>query len=270
MGAVMDAGERRKAQDALLRSVEGAVRQMRSDADVGNIDQLSRSADIVAEITKQKDFPSQRAQDFQRTVKFIQREAYERSVSNMLGEIIHHLHTGDEDFKNSILPKLREHVGLAGRFGADMEFKASVERHLQQIQMTTGEGIDKRAKAEAARKTELHDTVCKAPGGVEHRRAIRYIDPVLIVRINDQNYNTLNWSVRGLLLENFVEPLPLGSFVWVVLSCEGVAGGGRNKAKVVRRIPKQQEIAFEFPDISAVVLGLMHEMRLLGIRPEPG
>ena len=266
----MDAEERRKIQDTLLRAAEGVVRQMLVDADVGHIDQLGRAAEKIAELTKLKDFPTQRVQEFQRSAKFIQRDAYERSVGEMLNEVMRRLRDGDEEVKNSLLGKIRDHVSAAGKFGADEEFRASVDRRLQLIQMTTNEGIDKRAKAEAMRKTELRDTVCKAPGGKERRRAIRYVDPALTVEIDGVKYTTINWSIRGILLENCAEPFPLGSHVKANLSCEGFVAGGRNWAKVVRRVPKRQEVAFEFPDISTVVLALMHEMKLSGVRPEPG
>lgn len=262
--------ERKKVQDTLLRSAEQLVRQMKTDADGGQLDQLERSAGKVTELTKQKEFPTQRAQEFQRTIKFIQREAHEHRVGDLLNELIHRLRGGDEETKNDMLTKVREALSLAVKFGADEDFRASVDRRLQVIQLTTGEGIDKRAKAEAARRTELRDTVCKAPGGKERRRAIRYVDPVLTVEINGVKYKTLNWSTRGLLLEEFSDPLELGAFVKAFLSSPDVPGGGRNWAKVVRRVPKRQELALEFPDISTVVLALMHEMKLAGIRPEPG
>ena len=262
--------ERKKVQDTLLRSAEQIVRQMKAESEGGKIDQLERAAAKVTDLTKQKDFPTQRAQEFQRTIKFIQREAFERRVGDLLNDLIHRLRSGDETTKGEMLTKVRETLSVAVRFGADEDFRASVDRRLQVIEMTTGEGIDKRAKAEAARRTELHDTVCKAPGGVERRRAIRYIDPVLTVEIAGVKYKTLNWSTRGLLLEEFAEPLEIGSFVKTCLSSEDVPGGGRGWAKVVRRMPKRHELALEFPDISTVVLALMHEMKLAGIRPEPG
>lgn len=268
--AVMDAEERRKVQDTLLRAAEAVVRQMRADADLGQIDPLTRAAEKIAELTKLKDFPTQRAQEFQRSAKFIQRDAYERSVGEMLNEVMRRLRDGDEDVKTTMLGKIRDHVSAAGRFGADQEFRASVERRLQLIQLTTTEGIDKRAKAEAMRRTELRDTVCKAPGGKERRRAIRYVDPVLTVEIDGVKYSSINWSIRGVLLENIVEPLQLGAHVRVTLSSEGYPGGGRNWARVVRRSPKRQEMALEFPDISTIVLALMHEMKMCGVRPEPG
>ncbi len=262
--------ERKKVQDTLLRSAEQLVRQMKTDADGGHVDQLERSAGKVADLTKQKDFPTQRAQEFQRTIKFIQREAHEHRVGDLLNDLIHQLRNGHDEAKNDLLTKVRETLSLAVKFGADEDFRASVDRRLQVIQLTTGEGIDKRAKAEAARRTELHDTVCKAPGGVERRRAIRYVDPVLTIEIGGVKYKTLNWSTRGLLLEDFSDALDLGSFVKAWISSEDVPGGGRTWAKVVRRVSKRHELALEFPDISTVVLALMHEMKLAGIRPEPG
>ncbi len=266
----MTPDERKKVQDTLLRSAEQVMRKMKDDADYGRIENLAHEAERITELTKQKEFPTQRSQEFLRAIKIIQCDAYEHLVGDLLNGLIHRLRSGDEDAKNDILTKVRENVALAIRFGADESFRTSVDRRLQVIQLTTGEGIDKRAKAEAARKTELHDTVSKAPGGVERRRAIRYVDPALTMEIGGIKYKTLNWSTRGVLLEGFSEPLELGSFVKATLSSQDVPGGGRTWAKVVRRIPKRHELALEFPDISTVVLALMHEMKLAGIRHEPG
>ena len=269
----MDAKERLKVQETLIHAAETVLRQMRGEAEDGRLDQIGRFAEKLQTLTKQKDFPSPRVEPFQRLAKQIQRDAWEHSVGDMLNQIVHDLHShhnGDEDKKNALLGKVREHMTMAGRFGADESFRAGVERRLQLIQLTTGEGIDKRAKAEAARKTELRDTICKAPGGKERRRAIRYIDPVLTVEINGHKYPTLNWSVRGLLIGDFGDALALGSDVKVTLTCEGFAGGGRTWAKVARRVPKDHELALAFADISTVILGLMHEMRAQGVHPEPG
>ena len=266
----MTPDERKKIQDTLVRSTEQIVRQMKADAEAGHVDSLERSATKVSELTKQKDFPAQRSQEFLRAIKFIQMEAHEHRVSELLAELNHRLHDGDEEIKNEMLGKIRESVAAAVRFGADESFRTSVDRRVQVLQLTTADGIDKRAKAAAARKTELHDTVCKAPGGRERRRAIRYVDPVLTVEINGTKYKTLNWSTRGLLLEEFSEPLELGSFVKAFITSEDVPGGGRTWAMVVRRVPKQHELALEFPDISTLILALMHEMKLAGIRHEPG
>ncbi len=266
----MDAEERRKVQDTLLRSAEQMIRQMRLDSDEGRLDGLARSAEKIQELTKLKEFPRQRADEFMRSSKFIQRDAWTRRVGDLLNTLIHRLHSGDEDAKKELIGKIREHVAQAVRFGADDDFRASVDRHLQVVEMTTGEGIDKRAKAQAARRTEVRESVCQAPGGKERRRAIRYVDPVLTVEIDGEKYTTLNWSVRGLLIQDFTTPLRLGSGVRPTLTSADVSGGGRTWAKVVRRVPDRHELALEFPDISTVVLGLMHEMKLAGIHPEPG
>ena len=268
-GAAMNADERHKVQDTLLRSAEAVVRQMRLQADGGQLDGLSRCADKIQELVKIKEFPNQRAQEVQRSVKFILRDAYSRRVGDLLTELIHRLRTGDPEAKKDLMGKVRENISLALQFGADEEFRNSVDRHLQVIELTSTEGIDKQAKAEALRRTELHDTTSRAPNGKERRRAIRYIDPVLTVELEGQIYTTLNWSTRGLLLEHCTIPLRLGTDVRLTLSCEDLPGGGRTWAKVVRRIRDRGELALEFPDISTVVLGLMHEMKLVGIRPDP-
>ncbi len=188
----MDAAEKRRLEETLLRSAEKVVYQMRGEADAGHLDGLARLAEKIQELTKLKEFPRQRADEFQRSVKFIQKDAHSHHVADLLKDLIHRIHHGDEEAKKDLIGKIREHVALAVRFGADEDFRASVDRHLKVIEMTTEEGIDKRAKDAAKRRTELHDTVCRAPGGRERRRAIRYVDPVLVVEIGGVKYKTLN------------------------------------------------------------------------------
>jgi hypothetical protein len=265
----MNADEKRKVQDTLLRSADAVIREMRAQADGGQLDNLSRCADKIQELTRIKEFPNQRAQEVQRSVKFILRDAYARRVGDLMAELNRRLHNGDEDARKDLLGKVRQHISLAVQFGADEEFRSSVDRHLQVIELTTDGGIDKQAKAEAMRRTELRDTASRAPGGKERRRAIRYADPVLTIELDGEKYTTLNWSTRGLLLDNFTLPLRLGTDVRITLSCEEVPGGGRTWARVIRRVRERHELALEFPDISTVVLGLMHEMKLAGIRPDP-
>ncbi len=266
----MNAEQRQKIQDTLLRSAETVVRQMRLQADDGQLEGLGRCADKIQELTRIKEFPNQRALEVQRSVRFILRDAYSRRVGDLLTELIHRLRRGDPEAKNALLGQVKDNISLAVQFGADEEFRHSVDRHLQVIELTSTEGIDKQAKAEALRRTELHETVSRAPGGHERRRSIRYIDPVLTVEFEGEVYTTLNWSTRGLLVGDFITPLRLGTDVRITLSCDDSPGGGRTWARVVRRVRERCELALEFPDISTVILGLMHEMKLAGIRPEPG
>ncbi|MEI8396897.1 MAG: hypothetical protein WCF85_19350 [Rhodospirillaceae bacterium] len=267
---MMTQDERRKIQDTLLRAAEAIIRKMHADAEAGNINELTREADKIAELTKQKDFPTQRSQEFQRNSKFIQREAYEKRVSDLLSEISVRLRKGDKDAKKNLLGTVRDQLSLAVRFGADEDFRASVDKRLHLIDETTKEGIDERAMAAARRKTELHTVVCRAPGGVERRRVNRYISPVLMIEIQGRKYPALNWSDWGMMIGNCDLPIPLGMIVTVTISCGEVPGGGHERARVVRRIPKRSELALEFPDLAHNVLALMHEMRMAGITPEPG
>ncbi|CAK0745442.1 hypothetical protein CCP1ISM_2080002 [Azospirillaceae bacterium] len=93
---------------------------------------------------------------------------------------------------------------------------------------------------------------------------------MLTVEIEGQRRSTINWSVRGLLLEEYHGDLRPGDQVKIHITAEGYSGGGKCWVRVVRRVPKRGELALDFADISTIILNLMHEMKQAGVRPEPG
>ncbi|CAK0745458.1 hypothetical protein CCP1ISM_2080003 [Azospirillaceae bacterium] len=173
MNVGVSAEERKKLQDSLLKSAEGLVRQMRRDAESGELNQLEQDAGKLQEVTKSKDFPTQRSREFLDCSKSIQRDAYEKCTAALLTQLGRKIRSGDEEGKNSMLSQARDYLSRAMRLGADDEFRHSFDRALEVITLTSCEGIDKRAKAEAARRTELKSGPApKSPGGIERRRAV--------------------------------------------------------------------------------------------------
>lgn len=269
---VMDAEQRRKLIDALLRKAEAAVRQMRTVAQGGDADRVDAMADAMAALLKEREFPSQRATEFRETVKGIQRDAHCLCVDQRLSEAERLAHGGDEKGRNERLAKAKEQFAKAIRFGADEEFRHGVERRVQAVLLTTRDGVDDRTKQAAKRRLEQHDTGAKPPDGIEHRRAIRYMDPVLAVTADGVRFTTINWSTRGLLIEPYRDDLGWspGDRLRLDLSCAELPGvGGRQTATVVRIDEERHALALSFPDISTVVLALMHALKDAGIKPEP-
>lgn len=278
---VMDAGQRKKLEDTLMRKAEEFVRRMRTEAESGAPDRVDELAASLTELLKTREFPSLRAAEFRQTAKAIQCGAYERSVDSLLIQAERCGHKGDDKGRNDWLTKAKDHFGKAIRLGADDEFRHGVERRVQAALMTSKDGVDERTKRANARKLEQQDVGAKPPNGIERRRVLRYMDPVLAVEMEGRRFTTVNWSIRGLLLEPYHGELGLevGDRVRLDLHCPDLStpeapGAGRQPvhrqlAHVVRIDADRRALALGFPDMSTAVLDLVHRMKDAGIHPEP-
>ncbi|MBP2300059.1 hypothetical protein [Azospirillum picis] len=269
---VIDAGQRRKLEDQCLRKAEETVRQMRREAETGDPARVDALADGLAAQLKAREFPSLRAAEFRETGRAIQRGAYQRSVDTLLVQAERCGHRGDDKGRNALLTQAKERFAKALRFGADDEFRHGVERRVQAVLLTSRDGVDDRTKQAAKRRLDRDAAGARPPNGVERRRAIRYVDPPLAVEADGRSCTTLNWSTRGLLVAVPPGELPhaVGDRLRLDLQCpEAPGSGGRQVAHVVRLDPDRRAVALSFPDISTVVLDLMHAMKEAGIRPEP-
>lgn len=273
MVAVMDAQARMKKQQALLHLAEDALRQMRADAEVGHSDVVDAKAKKFEDILKAEGFPNGRSSEFRDRVRAIQCAAHQKSVDDLLHEVECLARAGNTKAEPEVLTKVRDHMASAMRFGADEGFRKGVDRRVALIAQLTGEGIDKRTKEAAVRKA-AHDLeakvqTCKGPGGIERRRAIRYVEPVLTATIDGETYRAVNWSAHGLLIEGYAGDLAPGDWVKLDLACEGLPGQGRETARVVRHDSRDQTIAFDFGKLCPVVLHLSHAMKAAGLAPVP-
>lgn len=267
---VPDAEQRQKMEAALILKATEVVGHMRRIAQTGTApDQVEKIAEALESMVKTKEFPTARAADFREVSKLVQRSAFQLSVDKLLGDAEDKARGGDDKARNETLTKAKEHFGKAVRLGADEEFRAGVERRVQQVLMTSKKGVDDRTKQAAQRK--LNEAAAQSgPSykGVERRRARRYGDPALEAVIDGRRYTTVNWSTRGLLLEP-TRPeagLQKGAKVKIELSCPGNRGGGKQTGRIVR--VDEQRFAVDFGEISTVILDLMHHLRQSGIQPE--
>ncbi len=279
---VMDADQRRKLEDQLLRKAEEAIRTLRREAETGDPARVDSLAEAMAGLLKTREFPSLRAAEFRELTRAVQRGAYQRSVDSLLIQAERCGHRGDEKGRNALLTQAKDHFAKALRFGADDEFRHGVERRVQATLMTSKDGVDDRTKQAAKHKLNQHDVGAKPPNGIERRRAIRYMDPVLAVEAEGRRCTTINWSTRGLLVDLPPEEFAhaVGGKLRLELHCPEIPEtigpdktshrvGGRQIAHVVRLDPDRRAVALSFPDISTVMLDLIHAMKETGIKPEP-
>jgi len=209
------------------------------------------------------DFPAAQRAPIRDRLRELQCTAYRRRAEKILEQAVVHARHGDETARNQALAEARLQISRALSFGADERFIEAVGRLVEVVALTTGQGIDARAKAAAQHRLEE-----SAPpprwAGPERRRSIRFVDPPLEVRIDGLCYATRNWSPKGLCLEGYHEALTLRQRVRLSLTCAELPGrSGRCWARVVRREP-DGALALECEEINLFVLELMHELKQRG------
>ncbi|MBI1206237.1 MAG: hypothetical protein GC191_02990 [Azospirillum sp.] len=269
--AAAAADQKRKLEAEMLLLAETALRQMRglAEAEPPDPEKVETLAKGLDSLLKNKDFPMIGRDTVRETAKEIQRNAFQRSVETVLDAAVECSRQSDDKGRNECLTRAKQHLGMALRYGADEAFREAVQKRLEVVLLTTAQGIDKRTKDAAARRTAVLDKPRRGPGGIERRRSIRYCDPPLTAVVDGLRCLTANWSTRGLLLEDYRGDLRPGDRTRLELSCSEVPGvGGRCIARVVRRT-KDNGLSLEFPEINTVVLDLMHGMKGHGISPQP-
>lgn len=272
MQAPLDPQARIRKQEALLHQANDVLRRMRAEAEEGRADAVDAQAKMFEELLKIDIFPSSRRNEYRDRVRAVQCAAHQKSLDTLLHQVEKLVNQEDVKARNELLGKVAQQLSAALRFGADEEFKKGVSRRLTLVVQRTGEGIDRRAKEAAARKAAQdlqNGHGPRGPGGIERRRTLRYAEPALSVTFDNQTYHTVNWSNRGMLIENFHDHLPVGEKVKLQVTCDGIKGGGRIIAWVVRYDPSCDGIAFDFDATSEVILDLVHEMKRAGQHPIP-
>ncbi|CAK0756268.1 putative PilZ domain-containing protein [uncultured Gammaproteobacteria bacterium] len=264
----MTPNEQVKVRQLMLKTADDLVACMRLEADLGDIDPLGRDASKLSDLLKQKDFPSPDVRRYVEISRRIQCDGQKKAIDTLINGISRRVLGGDNDAKKEVAKKVADLLGQAAKFGLEPEFRDHVSHRLQILTETSGEGIDKRSKELARSKAAAAVNNLPRFKGIEHRRAIRYASPELLVEIDGHTYHTINWSVRGVLVDNYTGELAKGKTVKVGISCEDVHGKGREWAKVVRNDHERYALALEFLEISTVVLNLVHELKQAGCAPE--
>src|SRR5205823_1751589 len=153
------------------------LEKMLADGANGNPDAVERKSKRVAEIANDKNFPMVRRREFQDRCKLLLRQAYEMSVNLYLDDAGVAVRAGDDERKNKLIAKAKEHYALAIRTGASEDFKLAVRRKIEMIGLTSPAGTSEKAKKAAEDEANKPQPVSKAPNGNERRRCIRYNDP---------------------------------------------------------------------------------------------
>ena len=260
------------AQERADVVVAAAMRELdpiRRSAENADVDGVKSRCDALSERLRELDFPRDRAREFIQVMTALRQLAHIRKVDALLSQAIQAARSGDQDGKAHLLAQSKQHIALAIRYGANEEFRHTVEKRIEVLRGTSEEGTNeeaiRRAEIEAAR---LRRKPPPPPEAVM-RRAIRYVAPSLKVTIGNEVLRTVNWSIRGVLIGE-VKALPkLGERLRFEVEMPGLAEGGKVQGRVVRIDDPKGTVAVDFGDINTTVLGIVRYMKDEGVVPVP-
>lgn len=90
--------------------------------------------------------------------------------------------------------------------------------------------------------------------GAERRRDRRLPLPIFTVRLDDVSYQTMNWSLGGLLIEGYAGDRAAGDAVKIDIKAKDANAAFRMRiaVKVIRVVP-QESIALQFEAMSSEI-----------------
>jgi hypothetical protein len=90
--------------------------------------------------------------------------------------------------------------------------------------------------------------------GAERRRDRRLPLPIFTVRLDDVNYQTMNWSLGGLLIEGYAGQRAAGDAVQILIKAKDANADFRMKIAVnVIRVVPNESIALQFEAMSTEI-----------------
>lgn len=162
---------------------------------------IAKQLDAMAERGREADVlePHDKS-NLRERVHLAKRVMYERHVDHLLdcAMAASHDRTREKE-RNEILKTAQAQFTIAMKLGSGQDVRESVRNRLGIIRETSAAGTSQKAKENAEREALRKEAAFPN----ERRVFARWTDPQLVVVIGGRTYATANWSLGGLLIEEF-------------------------------------------------------------------
>jgi hypothetical protein len=189
--------------ERLKLDCQHALGLLRLAAMVPNIKSMEEHAQRVVELTRDPRLPADANRQTIGELKALELLGYQKATDHALRKAM------DYGLEHKVAEKRRA-LAVAQSFfskalsrGATDEFKKATEMALEVAQLT---GEHKQQGPTRAKPAEEAPTVVARGAKNELRGAKRYADPVLAVKVSGDSFQTVNWSVSGMLLDECEVP----------------------------------------------------------------
>ncbi len=198
--AAAEAARERRRQQWLERAAKELATADSADPDrppetlCGHLDRMVESA------TESDALERADKADIRGRVRAAKLGLYERHVDCLLDQAMAAARDKDgQQTKNELLKQINAAFSLTVRLGTSDAVKESIKARLAIIRETSAAGESAKAKKDAEREAGRREA--SHPG--ERRTFTRWRDPPLVVVIGNRCFTTADWSLSGILIDEF-------------------------------------------------------------------
>jgi len=178
------------------------LNQMRLAALAPNIKAMEERAQRIVELTRKPGMPVEVNAESMRELKALELLGYQKATDHELRKAIAFALDHKNPEKLRALAVAQSFFAKALARGASEEFKKATEMTLESATLTGRHSTDLALRAKPIDSAPAQ--VARAKN--EQRGAKRFADPVLAVTVQSATFQTINWSISGLLLADCCHP----------------------------------------------------------------
>ena len=172
------------------------LNQMRLAAMTPNIKAMEERAKRILELTRKPRMPVDVNLEALKQIKDLELLGYQKATDHALRKAIAYGLESKTADKLRAIAVAKSFLAKALARGASEEFKSATEMTIESAELTSNIKSDGPTRAKPAE--EAPQMVARAKN--EQRGAKRYADPVLAVTVASATFQTVNWSISGMLL----------------------------------------------------------------------
>ena len=200
-GGAYGSGQVDEEVERLKLDCQHELNQMRLAALTPNIKAMEERAKRVVELTRKPRMPVDTNLAALGELKELELLGYQKATDHALRKAMAYGLEGKNGDKARAIAVARSFFAKSLARGATDEFKKATEMTLESAQLT---GEVKAEENRAKQADEGAPMVARAKN--EQRGAKRYNEPVLAVTVASATFQTINWSISGMLLSECVHP----------------------------------------------------------------
>jgi hypothetical protein len=178
------------------------LNQMRLAALTPNIKAMEERAQRIVELTRKPRMPVDVNLEALKELKALELLGYQKATDHALRKAITYGLEAKNAEKLRAIAVARSFLGRAMARGATEEFKKATEMTLESAELTGDVRSDGPTRAKPAEEAPAQISRAKN----EQRGAKRFAEPVLAVTVSSATFQTINWSISGMLLAECVHP----------------------------------------------------------------
>jgi hypothetical protein len=228
-------------------------------------ERLAKRLDQMVEVTAKADALEQHDKaEIRDKARAIKLKLYERHIDYLLDETMAVVRDrARQAEKPELLKRVSDAVNAGAKIGLGQDVKDRIKARLGIIRETSAAGESTKAKEDAEREAGRREASYQG----ERRTFTRWHDPQLVVVIGSRRFSTADWSLAGLLIDEFdAEARKAGEVIDIQV---GVAGGPlyKERVEIVRYCEETRQLAVKSCRFASVLMQIKRDCEARQLDP---